>query len=334
MCCASVLYCASEMRLTSFTVARSVKGIFLDTLELDPSGIIRIIGWSRAPFESNTVPRVCLDRESVPFLQHYRIERPDVESVIKEINVPQAGIVFEYVVPESLTCRQFRSVSMALGKLEVYFEGEFDFVNPHYRGLFDSQLVYHRENIYGSGPPNSAVNPDTLALAKKLPGPMLDFGCGSGALIAELRTLGVEARGLELDTNIIRQSIQPAVAAYITLYDGQFPSPFSAGSFRSVFCSEVLEHIPQFDAAIRDIARLASERVIFTVPDASAIPLGFRHVLVPWHLLEGTHVNFFSQTSLRLALEPHFSSVDFGRISPCTMNDSSFYVSLVAVCLK
>jgi SAM-dependent methyltransferase len=308
--------------------------MFLDTLELDPSGIIRVIGWSRAPFESNTVPRIFLDRESIPFLQHYRIERADVESVIKDVNVPQAGIVFEYLVPESVTSRPFRSISIALHKLEVHFEGEFGFVNPHYRGLFDSQGVYHRENIYGSGPPNSAVNPDTLALAKKLPGPVLDFGCGSGALMAELRALAVEARGLELDTHIIRQSIQPAVAPYITLYDGQFPSPFSAGSFRSVFCSEVLEHIPHYDAAIRDIARLASERAIFTVPDASAIPLGFRHVLVPWHLLEGTHVNFFNQTSLRHALEQHFSSIDFGRISPCTMNDSPFYVSLVAVCLK
>jgi SAM-dependent methyltransferase len=311
-----------------------VKDIFLETLELDPSGIIRVSGWSRVRFESNAVPRVFLDRENIPFLQHYRIERADVKSVIKDINVPQAGIIFEYLVPESVTSKPFRSISIALDDLEVHFEGEFGFVNPHYRGLFDSQRVYHRENIYGCGPPNSAVSPDTLALAKKLPGPVLDFGCGSGALITELRTLGVEAHGLELDSPPIRQSIQPDVAPHITLYDGQLPSPFSAGSFRSVFCSEVLEHIPQFEAAIRDIARLATERVIFTVPDASVIPLGFRHALVPWHLLEGTHVNFFNQTSLRRALEPHFSSIDFGRISPCTMNDSPFYVSLVAVCLK
>src|SRR5205823_8419709 len=134
---------------------------------------------------------------------------------------------------------------------------------------------------------NRAVNPDTLALAKQLREPVLDFGCGSGALITELRALGTQAQGLELDTQVIRQSIRSEATPYITLYDGQFPSPFFNGSFRSVFCSEVLEHIPQFEEAIRDIARLATEKVIFTVPDASAIPLGFLHVLVPWHLLEG-----------------------------------------------
>src|SRR5437763_15527996 len=97
---------------------------------------------------------------------------------------------------------------------------------------------------------------------------------------------------------MIRESIRPGVSSSITLYDGQFPSPLQNGSFKSVFCSEVLEHIPDYETAIREIARLATERVTFTVPNASAIPNGFRHRVVPCHLLEGTHVNFFTQTSL------------------------------------
>jgi SAM-dependent methyltransferase len=322
------------MQFTSLTIARPVKNAFLDVVELDPSGIIRIRGWSRLPFDPNTVPRVSLEHETVPLLQQYRVTRPDVESTVEGIKVLQAGLVFEYLVPESLLSRAFKSCSIIAGKLEIYFEGEFNFLNPHYRGLFDTRCVYHRENIYGSGPPNSAVNADTLALAKTLPEPVLDFGCGSGALVAELRALGIAAQGLELDTQIIRQSMHYAAGPYVTLYNGQFPSPLSAGSFRSVFCSEVLEHIPDFAGAIREIARVATERVIFTVPDASAIPLGFRHTLVPWHLLEGTHLNFFNQISLQRALESHFSKIEFGRISPCTMNDSPFHVSLVAVCLK
>jgi SAM-dependent methyltransferase len=321
-------------RFTSFTIGRRVKDIFLDAVEIDPSGIIRIRAWSRVPFDSSDVPRVCLDRENVPFLQHYRVTRPDVESAIQGIKVLQAGLVFEYLVPECMISRPFKSISVALANVEAYFEGAFAFVNPHYRALFDSPKVYHRDDIYGGGPPNTAVHPDIVALAKKLRGPVLDFGCGAGALITELHAIGIEAHGLELDSQIIRQSIQPALAPYITLYDGQFPSPFPAGSFRSVFCSEVLEHISQLDAAIHEIARLASETVIFTVPDASAIPLGFPHFLLPWHLLESTHLNFFNQANLRHALEPHFATIDFGRICPCTMNDSPFHVSLVAVCLK
>lgn len=139
-----------------------------------------------------------------------------------------------------------------------------------------------------------------------------------------MRRIGVEAYGLELDSPIIRESIPPQSAGAITLYDGSFPSPFEDGRFQSVICSEVLEHIPDYQAAIRDIARLAIEKVIFTVPDASAIPVGFRHGVVPWHLLEGTHVNFFTQQSLKHALESSFSKIEFGRIGLVHLNDTAF----------
>jgi hypothetical protein len=95
-----------------------------------------------------------------------------------------------------------------------------------------------------------------------------------------------------------------------------------------------LEHIPDYQSAIKDIARLSTGKVILTVPDASAIPVGFHHGAVPWHLLEGTHVNFFTQESLKRALQPHFSQIEFGRIGLARFDDSTYYVSLVAACLR
>ncbi len=59
----------------------------------------------------------------------------------------------------------------------------------------------------------------------------------------------------------------------------------------SVVCSEVLEHIPDHGAAIREMARLARE-ALMTVPDMSAIPALFPHNVVRWHLLEATHASF------------------------------------------
>jgi SAM-dependent methyltransferase len=326
---------ASRMHSTSFALGLPFGAGVLDRVELDPCGILRLIGWSKARFDSRVVPRVALDDENVPFLQHYRVARPDVVDLVFDIAIPELGLVLEYLVPESLTLRRFESISIVLNdNARSSFKGPFEFLNPHYRGLFDAEQVYHRENIYGCGPPDTAVNPEKLALARKLSQPILDFGCGSGVLVQELRTLGFEAHGLELGSKMIRESIRPGLSSSVTLYDGQFPSPLPTGSFKSVFCSEVLEHIPDFEAAIRDTARLATEKVVFTVPDASAIPAGFRHKVVPWHLLEGTHVNFFTQTSLARALQPHFSRVEFGRLGVSTLNDSFFHVSLVAACLK
>jgi hypothetical protein len=332
----------SGMQVTHFDLARPIPGGSLDRtegcwdrIEVEPAGILRMVGWSTSRFKSEMVPSVSLDGERVPYLQHYRVTRPDVTESSSKLVIPHFGLVLEYLVPESMAARPFKSIAIVLEDNSCHrFEGRFEFVNPHYRGLFESERVYHRENIYGSGPPNPTAQPEALELAKQLSDPILDFGCGSGALVQELQRAGLKAQGLELDTPMIRESLHAANRSSVTLYDGRFPSPFPNGSFKSVFCSEVLEHIPDFESAIRDIARVVTEKVIFTVPDASAIPTGFRHTLVPWHLLEGTHVNFFTQTSLTRALQPHFSTIEFGRIGACRMNDTLFHVSLVAVCLK
>ena len=306
-----------------------------DKLEIDTGGLFRVIGWLKGEVRPELIPAIHVDKHQVPLLHHYRVPRPDIVQNGRPLSDFHLGVVLEYLLPEELCSQAFQSVSLLLGNYPpVRWEGSFQFQSPDYRQLFNSEHVYHRGEIYGSGPPNSQVHPDVLALAGKLPLPMLDFGCGAGALIAELRSSGIEIQGLEMESAPFVPSITPDLARSITFYDGSFPTPFPSGSFQSVFCSEVLEHIPDYRGAIREMARLASEKVVITVPDAGGIPLGSRHRLLPWHLLEGTHVNFFNQTSLEAALRPYFSQIDFGRICACQMNDTVFYVSLAAICRK
>jgi len=322
-----------QTRAASFDLNCPEQDGFFDRIELDPAGLIRITGWLRGPVSQ--APKIALDQEKISLLQHYRLNRPDVNSAEQNVTARQPGVVFEYLVASSMVDRSFRTLAVQLpGGAEFQFECEFTFLSPHYRELFTSDDVYHRDRIYGSGPSNPVVHPEVLTLAKMLPGPVLDFGCGSGALIAELKNFGTEARGLELDSEVIRKSLKPEVKSAIILYGGNLPLNFPAKAFASVFCSEVLEHIPDARGAVREIARLAAKEVIFTVPDISAIPLGFRHSLVPWHLLEGTHVNFFTQESLYGLLKPFFSKIEFSRIGASSMNDSLFFTSLVAFCSK
>ncbi len=306
-----------------------------DRIEIDTGGLFRVIGWLRGEVRSELIPELYVDNHRIPFLQHYRVARPDVALSGASFSGCHPGIVLEYLLPEHLCLQEFKFVSVLLGNyINSKFEGPFRFLLPDYRSLFDSEHVWRREEIYGSGPPNSRVHPEVLALARTLPLPLLDFGCGGGALIAELRSLNMEVQGLELENAPFAPSIRPNLLRFITLYDGRFPTPFGSGSFRSVFCSEVLEHIPNYQGAIQELARIASEKVVITVPDASGIPLGSQHRLLPWHLLESTHVNFFNQANLESCLRPHFSQIDFGRICACHMNNTMFHVSLVAVCHK
>lgn len=313
----------------SLAVGRGFAGGYLDNLHVDACGIIRLQGWCREPIATDQSPAITVDGQPVPLLQHFRFPRPDVASAA----CGQTGVAWEYFVPDSVRGPS-HSLQLQIPGGAIHFDISVQFNRPDYWPLFDSDQVHHRQHIYGSGPPNKVIHPDVLDLARRLPGPVLDFGCGQGTLIAELLKAGTEAQGIELDSPVLRAAIPPALSERITLYNGAFPSPFAEASFRSVVCSEVLEHIPDYRAAVADIARIATERVVFTVPDASAIPIGHRHGLVPWHLLESTHLNFFNQRSLAKLLEPFFRQVEFGRVGLAAVNDSFFHVSLTASCYK
>lgn len=296
---------------------------FVDGIRADPCGLIRIEGWWEGAFEEETFPVVCLDGVQIPFLQRFRFARPDVAS----------GLAFEYLVPDALTGTS-QTLEVSIVGRTFRFASNFTFVTPHYKDLFNSGAVWHRGDIYGSGPPNSVVDPEVFELASGLPPPLLDFGCGKGALLSRLRQLGIEAHGIELLSEGLRAVLLPEVVDRITLYDGSFPTHFKDGQFNSVVCSEVLEHIPDYQGALQEIARITAHSALFTVPDASAIPAGFRHGVVPWHLLEATHVNFFNQTSLTKELRRHFNKVQIGRIGCVSLNGTLTFVSLSALCSK
>jgi Methyltransferase domain len=296
---------------------------YVDGICVDPSGLIRIQGWWKGVFADETPPVVYLDGEQIPFLQHFRFTRPDVSG----------GLALEYLVPETLA-GTFKTLEVTLGGRSFRFASNITFVTPHYRSLFNSSAVWHRNNIYGSGPPNSLVHPEVFELAKRLPPPVLDFGCGKGALVSRLRQLGIEAQGIELFSEGLRMAILPEVSDRVTFYDGSLPTCFADGEFNSVVCSEVLEHIPNYEGALEEIARITRQSAFFTVPDAGAIPAGFRHGVVPWHLLEATHVNFFTQTSLTRELRRHFRKVQIGRVGSVYLNDTRTFVSLSAICSK
>jgi 2-polyprenyl-3-methyl-5-hydroxy-6-metoxy-1,4-benzoquinol methylase len=161
---------------------------------------------------------------------------------------------------------------------------------------------------------------------------VLDFGSGAGALVEHLRRSGRDAWGLELDTPMIRDAQVPTASAYVTLYDGTLPSPLEAGRFDTVTCVEVLEHIEDYEAAAAELARLTRDRLLLTTPDLSAIPLLHRHQVVPWHLLEATHVSLFTQRSLDALLRRHFELVEMFRIGPVSVNGTVFFTSLLARC--
>ncbi|MFC4160161.1 class I SAM-dependent methyltransferase [Chitinimonas lacunae] len=311
------------MPALNMLLARPTAWGFLDELNIDPSGLVRIHGWSQAADAALRPPRVLADDDEVGLLHRYRYGRADVPG-----EQPFTGFAFEYRLPQ-----QIATLHIDFGDgFTIDAPQAMSFYRPDYEALFGLEQVAKREHIYGSGPPAQAIDPDVQRLMVLMRGRTLDFGCGAGLMVSALRQRGTEAFGIEIDRPAIREGLLPDAAPYITLYQGG-PLPFEDDSFDCVTAFEVIEHIDDYHSALREIARLAP-MAIFSVPDIGVLPLCHRHNVVPWHLLESTHFNFFTETSLKATLAPYYSRIEFGRVCPITINDTRYHVSLTAVCYR
>ena len=321
--------------ISRFPVGRAIPDGMIDSLQVESAGVIRVEGWhAEAVIPPHLLPNCLWNEEPIPLSQAYRTWRPDVST---EIHSADRFLGFEclYVLPDILTHAGRAKITIACAN-ETLFSATADFrmYVPHYRHLLTTTAIGHREHIYGVGPPPVTILPEVLNIALSLPSPILDFGCGSGALVNALRVRGKESVGLELRTNPFLTSLLPDVKPHVILYDGSLPLPFVNGQFQSAIAVEVLEHIADYESIVGELARVAVNQVVLTVPDISAIPIGFHQRVVPWHLLEATHINFFTQPALKALLHRYFPHVDIYRISPTVVNGAKWFCSLIAVCRK
>lgn len=301
-------------------------GGHLDELTVQ-DGVVAASGWGPdlAAFERALSLRLG-DREARSPTHAFRVPRPDVERVFPKA-AGFSGAVVEWILEPQASCTAALLVD---GQTVLGFHLPAVSAVP-YGHLHSLAEVVGRDGIYSFGLPVQIVSDEILYLARQFPAPILDFGCGGGALVAALRREGIEAYGLEIDDERIRGHLLDEARPFVTLYDGSLPTPFADRQFATVTCSEVLEHIPGPHAVVAEMARLASRTMFVTVPDMSAVPRGYSHGVVPWHLLESTHVNFFTQHSLAEALGRHAAEVEVSRIGLRESDQLRFYTSLVAI---
>ncbi len=315
------------MQPISFPIGKETSNYYFDTLSIEPSGVIRVAGWSK----SDTVwPKDGLwlhvnGKKMAPDMA-FHVVRGDIAAR------PLCGFTVEFHCPSSL----INSIDVIVADRKLFHADlNYQTIESDFKELLSTERVFHRADIYTSATlPPLAVNDDILRVSSRLRGRTLDFGCGRGALLRALRQRGLDATGLEIENPILRKSLAEGIEGHVRYYDGSLPLPFRDGEFNSTIAAEVIEHIPNFEPVLTEVARVTRDLFIMSVPDFSAIPLCFPQYCVPWHVLEADHRNFFTQRSLEKLLLAHFPNVEMFRICPHAVNGTLFYTSLAAIARK
>jgi SAM-dependent methyltransferase len=208
--------------------------------------------------------------------------------------------------------RPGQTVSPALASSEIRLIRR-DYRKNHYGVLLDQSTtsVYHRENIYGSGPSQSGGSQEALDLLKRHLGPpparVLDIGCGLGWYGGELLREGYDWCGAEVKASDCAElERQKRPHRHV---DGR-SLPFPDGSFDAAMCIEVLEHTEDPRAFLAEARRVAPRRLMVSVPNIEIIPYLQDYQAVPWHLLEADHKNFFTRWNLGALLREFFPKVE------------------------
>lgn len=211
---------------------------------------------------------------------------------------------------------------------------------PYGEVLFpENEALLHRENIYGSGPAIEAPGVEVSNLLKEyLPAgvSVVDVGCGAGAYGPVLMADGHDWLGLESNAHccgILERRQLP----FRRVDPESRQLPCADAEWDCAICIEVVEHVQDPESFIGEIARITRRRALFSVPNMELLPYLYDWRVVPWHLLEADHKNFFTRGSLRALLTRFFTRVEifpYGEHPLKTRDAVPLHVHLFAVADK
>ena len=190
-----------------------------------------------------------------------------------------------------------------------------DYRTNHFGILLDQRTtaIQRRANIFAEGPSLAEGSGEVALLLRRHLGPppcrVLDVGCGLGSYGRTLLTDGYDWVGAEVDaadcTELTRLGLPHRHV------DGR-SLPFADASFDAALCLEVLEHLEDPAAVLREIHRVAPRQLLVSVPNCELLGYLWDHLATPWHMLEADHKNFYTRHSLGALLRPFYSQVELG----------------------
>lgn len=137
---------------------------------------------------------------------------------------------------------------------------------------------------------------------------MLDIGFGSGVIMDAAKTQGWEPYGLEVSAPAIEQAREKGYEVFHgALEEANYPD----GHFDLVTASEILEHLGDPKATLKEIVRILRPGGMFWGTTPSATGLSFRLIGIDWSMIAPPeHAQLFSAKAVRdLIKQTGFSDV-------------------------
>lgn len=154
-----------------------------------------------------------------------------------------------------------------------------------------------RENeLWGTLREVALVDAITPQLPKKSTS-ILDVGCGDGYLLHCLSHLNSSKTGVDMNSARLKRA-QERVPDVTFIKGDVYKLPFKDKTFDVVICSEVLEHLEHPEKALKELKRVAKQKIIVTVPnDQELVKIICPHCEKE-HYLSG-HIQRFNRETIK-----------------------------------
>lgn len=212
-----------------------------------------------------------------------------------------------------------------------------DYRTNHFGVLLDrgTAAIQRRENIFAVGPSQAEGSGELAALLRRYLGPppvrVIDVGCGFGSYGRDLLRDGYDWLGAEVSAGDCAELARLGLPHRHV--DGK-TLPFADGDFDAALCVEVLEHIEEPRAFLREVQRVAPRQLIVSVPNCELLGYLWDHLATPWHMLEATHTNFFTRWSLGALLREFYRDVELRFHTPYplrTIEGTPLHYNILAI---